>query len=61
MLRITFDTTSNDGISCYTILNKFVIYISTGGSQNCYCTIQKAKYKAPSTFEDVATKVNMRG
>ena len=39
----------------------FVIYISTGGSQNCYCTIQKAKYKAPSTFEDVATKVNMRG
>lgn len=61
MLRITFDTTSNDGISCYTILNKFVIYISTNGSQNCYCTIQKAKYEAPSTFEDVATKVNMSG
>jgi hypothetical protein len=39
MLRITFDTTSNNGISCYTILNKFVIYISTSGSQNCYCTI----------------------
>lgn len=61
MLRITFDTTSNDGISCYTILNKFVIRISTNGSQNCYCTIQKAKYEAPSTFEDVATKVNMGG
>ena len=61
MLRITFNTTSNDGISCYTILNKFVIYISTNGSQNCYCTIQQAKYEAPSTFEDVATKVNMAG
>lgn len=61
MLRITFNTTSNDGISCYTILNKFVIYISTNGSQNCYCTIQQAKYEAPSTFEDVATKVNMTG
>lgn len=61
MLRITFNTTSNDGISCYTILNKFVIYISTNGSQNCYCTIQQAKYGAPSTFEDVATKVNMTG
>lgn len=61
MLRITFNTTSNDGISCYTILNKFVIYISTSGSQNCYCTIQQAKYEAPSTFEDVATKVNMTG
>lgn len=61
MLRITFDTTSNDGISCYTILNKFVIYISTNDSQNCYCTIQKAKYETPSTFEDVATKVSMSG
>lgn len=61
MLRITFDTTSNDGISCYTELNKFVIYISKNGSQNCYCTIQQAKYEAPSTFEDVATKVNMNG
>ena len=61
MLRITFNTTSDDGISCYTILNKFVVYISTNGSQNCYCTIQQAKYETPSTFEDVATKVNMTG
>lgn len=61
MLRITFDTTTDNGISCYTILNKFVIYISTRGSQNCYCTIQQAKYEAPSTFEDVATKVNIAG
>lgn len=61
MLRITFDTTSNNGISCYTILNKFVIYISTNGSQNCYCTIQGAIYNTQNTFEDIATKVRIAG
>ena len=61
MLRITFDTTSNNGISCYTILNKFVIYISSSGSQGCYCTIQGAIYNTQNTFEDVATKVGISG
>lgn len=61
MLRITFDTTSNNGISCYTILNKFVIYISSSGSQGCYCTIQGAIYNTQNTFEDIATKVGIAG
>lgn len=61
MLRITFDTTSNNGISCYTILNKFVIYISSSGSQGCYCTIQGAIYNTQNTFEDIATKVSIAG
>ena len=61
MLRITFDTTSNNGISCYTILNKFVIFISSSGSQGCYCTIQGAIYNTQNTFEDIATKVGIAG
>lgn len=61
MLRITFDTTSNNGISCYTILNKFVIYISSSGSQGCYCTIQGAIYNNQNTFEDIVTKVGIAG
>ena len=61
MLRITFDTTSNNGISCYTILNKFVIYISSSGSQGCYCTIQGAIYNAQNTFKDISTKVSIVG
>lgn len=61
MLRITFDTTSNNGISCYAILNKFVIFISSSGSQGCYCTIQGAIYNTQNTFEDIATKVGIAG
>lgn len=61
MLRITFDTTSNNGISCYTILNKFVIFISASGSQGCYCTIQGAIYNTQNTFEDIVTKVGISG
>ncbi len=37
MLRVTLRT-SAAGI--YTVLNKFVIYVSTSGSQGCYCTIR---------------------
>lgn len=61
MLRITFDTTTNNGISCYTVLNKFVIFISTNGSQGCYCTIQTAKYNSSNNFEDVVTRVDIAG
>ena len=39
MLRITFDTSWDKGIKCYTILNKFCIKIGTAGSNGCYCTI----------------------
>ena len=57
MLRITFDTSSKTGINCYSVLNKFVINISTDGMKFCYCTIQKALQKAPTVFSDVIVKV----
>ena len=60
MLRITYDTSSN-GINLYTILYKFCIYIATQGSENCYCTIQKALQQSPTTFVDIATKVPISG
>ena len=58
MLRMTFNT---KGISCYTILNKFCLYITTNGSQGCYCTIQKALESTPTVYTDVATKVPISG
>lgn len=61
MLRITIDTRSDTGISCYTVLNKFCIHCSTNGSQDCYCTIQKALESTPTVYTDVATKVPISG
>lgn len=61
MLRITFDTSSITGINCYSVLNKFVINISTEGMKFCYCTIQKALQKAPTVFSDVIVKVPIGG
>lgn len=61
MLRITFDTSSKTGINCYSVLNKFVINISTEGMKFCYCTIQKALQKTPTVFSDVIVKVPIGG
>ena len=61
MLRITIDTGSDTGITCYSILNKFCIYCSTEGSTGSYCTIQKALQSTPTNFVDVITKVPISG
>ena len=61
MLRITFDTSCRTGICCYSVLNKFVIYISSNGMKDCYCTIQKATQKTPTAFLDVVIKVPIDG
>lgn len=61
MLRITFDTTISTGINCYSSLNKFCLYVSTGGSTGCYCTIQAAKYRTPTTFLNKAVNVSLTG
>lgn len=61
MLRITFDTTIANGIGCYSKLNKFCIFISTEGSIGCYCTIQIALTKSPTTFIDKVTRVPIDG
>jgi hypothetical protein len=48
-LRITIDT----GVAgVYTVLNKFVILVSSTGSANCACKIQKALQSTPTTFVD---------
>lgn len=60
MLRVTLNTT-DDGINCYTVLNKFCINISSQGSDGCYCTIQAAKQKSPTVFLDKATNVPLSG
>ena len=60
MLRVTLNTTV-DGINCYTILNKFCIYISSQGSDGCYCTIQVAKQETPTVFLNKATNVPLSG
>lgn len=61
MLRITFDTSWDKGIKCYTILNKICIKLETGGSDGCYCTIQVAKAKSPTIFMNQATKIPIHG
>lgn len=60
MLRVTLNTTV-DGINCYTILNKFCIYISSQGSDGCYCTIQIAKQESPTVFLNKATNIPLAG
>ena len=60
MLRVTLNTTV-DGINCYTVLNKFCIYISSQGSDGCYCTIQVAKQESPTVFLNKATNVLLSG
>lgn len=56
-LRVTLSTY---GI-LYTQLNKFILYVSTGGSSQPKVTIQKAKGNAPDTFEEVATDIPING
>lgn len=47
-LRITINSISNNVSRIYTLLNKFVIYCSTSGSQGCTCTI---KYRTQQNYE----------
>lgn len=61
MLRITFDVTVDKGIKCYTNINKFLINVSTAGMSNCYCTVQAAKNTKNITYDDIATKVPIKG
>lgn len=61
MNRITITTTD----SCYSVLNKFAVYLSIGGSSGCYCTIE-ARTKADqdagnNTWINVANKIPVSG
>jgi len=57
-LRVTVDT----GLApVYTALNKFVIYVSTNGSNSCTVQIQKALQSTPTTFVDHTSDVPISG
>lgn len=58
MLRITIDT---DAFGVYTRLNKFAIYITTSGSQGCYCTIDASIEATPDKFVTFADKIPVSG
>ena len=61
MSRVTVTTTS----ACYSILNKFALYISTSGSTGCYCSIDcrtKANQDSGTeTWVNFADKVPIDG
>lgn len=57
-LRITINT---GAANVYTYLNKFVIYVSTNGSANCVCKIQKAFQSTPTEFVDHTDWVGITG
>lgn len=58
MLRVTIDS---DAFGVYTAINKFVLFISTGGASGCYCTIDAALESSPTTFKTFADKVPVSG
>ena len=58
MLRVIIDT---DSFGIYSVLNKFIIFISTEGSSGCYCTIDASVESSPTTFTTFADKVPISG
>lgn len=57
-LRIIFDTSK---CNIYTQLNKFVIYISTNGSQQCTVSIYRAFQSTPNDYKVVTEDVSIGG
>lgn len=57
-LRITIDTSE---YSIYTVLNKFMIYCSTNGSGNCWCTIEASLESTPTAWNTYANKASLSG
>ena len=57
-LRITIDT---DKAPVYSILNKFAIYVSTNGSNSCWCSIDASLESTPTTWVNFAKQVGISG
>lgn len=57
-LRITIDTNE---FKIYTVLNKFIIYVTTNGSQNCWCSLDASLENTPTTWVNFANKVPVSG
>lgn len=58
MLRVTIDV---NAFQVYTALNKFGLYISTGGARGCYCTIEASLENNPTAFEMFADRAPISG
>lgn len=58
MLRVTIDV---DTFGIYTALNKFALFISTGGAFGCFCTIEASLENSPTKFKVFADKVPISG
>jgi hypothetical protein len=58
MLRVTIDV---DTFGVYTALNKFALFISTGGAFGCFCTIEASLENSPTEFKVFADKVLISG
>ena len=58
MLRVTIDV---DTFGVYTALNKFALFISTGGAFGCFCTIEASLENSPTKFKVFADKVPISG
>lgn len=59
LARITINTKT---AAVYTVLKKFVIYISSNGASGCYCSIDIAtNASSGNTWKNVANKVNILG
>ena len=58
-LRITVDHLNSGSI--YSVIKKYMIYVSTNGSSSCTVTIQRATFAAPNTFVDYKTNVSISG
>lgn len=58
MLRVTIDV---DTFGVYTALNKFALFLSTGGAFGCFCTIEASLENSPTEFKVFADKVPLSG
>ena len=58
MLRATLESTA---FGLYTVLNKFLIYVTTYGSSGCYCRIEGATSDNPTEFKVITTNDNIQG
>ena len=58
MLRVIINPQK---IRLYTVLNKFIMYITTNGCKNCYCTIDASLKSTPETFKVFADKARLMG
>ena len=53
-------TLSANELGVYTVLSKFIIYVSTGGFTNCWCTVER-KRRDSNTWQTLAERAQLSG